>query len=158
MSILPNQTNKNDNSFFFATEGGGGGGGVIPQLLNSLISENIYNFEDAGAETVITPLGASINQPVSGNVLVTVNMNIYGNGNNQNYVIPITIERNGDPYYFTDLPRASSYGNTSYSFNISIPYVQGDTDEYYYRFLIQSTTDITVRTSCSFVFYPNIST
>lgn len=155
MSLLPCTSHANPTTPFWST-GGGGGGGVIPQLLNSLTSENIYSFQDYGPGDFITPLGASINQPVSGNVVVTVDMNIYGNGANQNYVIPITIEKNGNSYYYTDLPRASAYANSCYSFNISIPYDSGNTDEYYYRFQIQTTTDITVRTSCSFVFYPDV--
>lgn len=155
MSILVKEDYVNPDIPLWAKNGSGGGGGVIPQLLNSMTTENYYNFENYD-NTYITPLGASINQPVSGNVMVYVNMNIDGNGDNNGYAIPIIIEVNGNIYYTSeDYAKASSYTPTSYSFNISIPYVQGDTDEYYYRFFVSSSTDVRVKTSCSMVFYPN---
>ncbi len=153
MSILVKEDYANPDIPLWAKNGSGGGGGVIPQLLNSMTAENSYNMSDYNTDDVITPLGASINQPVSGNVMVYVNMNIFSNG--IDLAIPLQITKNGDSWYSTQAYANINSPVTNWNFNISIPYVANVTDEYYYNIIVNAPENVQVYTSCSFVFYPN---
>ena len=149
MSLLPATSHANPTTPFWASSSGG----TVPSLLNSLTSESIYNFTDYSNNYVVGVLAAVNNKPVSGTVMVTVNLNVFSSTYSDD--IPVSIVLNGVPWYATTAYATASTPHTCYSFTIGIPYVAGDSDTYEYNFtILDSSNEIFVKTSCSYVFYP----
>lgn len=155
MSILPNQTNKNEGSFFFATQGGGGGGSA-PILFEG--NENgmiITTLETTDLTTLV------LSEPlvsVAGKFLLSATFNINGKG--QNNLLNCYI-RDGPTGYnseviltTTDYPHEWVSGATSLVFPYN-PALEPDPPAFYFE-VQQSAVDGTpdVYLTYSVVFYP----
>lgn len=159
-SLLPNQTNINENETFFAKTGGGGGGGNIPIVIAGTIERILFPIPDETFYTIYSfPTPAN---PLDGNYVVTATYNVDSGGAGDGGTVTCQLQDGPSGQYINNFGSwldAIRYVNIT---NIgTFPYSATDGDDTpVFNFNIEggsTSGDGVVYLSYSIIFYPNSS-